>query len=289
MDPRGRKPSPTLALTGWSNSEPHRMSTAMAWRRGIPASFWLEDYPHAELWDSEYYVAGVRTVVIDRLGPRRPDVYDRHEAKACTNLSVGGLPILTRVADARIATAQLEADESLDFDACPSYLLPMSARTNWTLNSLSTTRTIEISAGRTVIAFGPADPFAKNPLVCLWDRQGTISLRFSDQGYLHQEVQLAPPVPGSRRADVLARPCLRRASAHRPRAPREWHRVSPTCNRLRTSLLGCRLARWWRQQSCRQIASARRTRASKGHLAPGMALVRGGARYRDSAPYVLAT
>jgi hypothetical protein len=60
--------------------QPYRVSTAMAWRRGIAAAYWLEDCPHAVTDDADYYLASIRTLVIDGLGPRRPDVHDPDEA-----------------------------------------------------------------------------------------------------------------------------------------------------------------------------------------------------------------
>lgn len=130
----------------------------MAWRRGIPASFWLEDYPHAELWDSDFYLAAIRTVVIDSLGPRRPDVHDLDEAKACQDLSLNALPVLTSLAEARLVTTVLEADEALEYDA-PELLTAYRREDDLDKVFHEHFGTTELGDKRVVLAFGPSAPF----------------------------------------------------------------------------------------------------------------------------------
>ena len=95
--------------------EPYRTSADLAWRKGIPGAYWLEDVPHGQMRDADYFLAAIRTVVIDGLGPRRPQVHEADEAQACRDLCIGALPMLTRLSDARRATVALEADMSLDY------------------------------------------------------------------------------------------------------------------------------------------------------------------------------
>ena len=151
----------TLADVGsfWMvDFQPYRVSTALAWRRGIPAAFWLEDDPHDDLWDADFYLAAIRTVAIDRLGPRRPEVHDPDEAEACRDLALGSLPILTRLAEARSATAAVEADEALDFDA-PELLAAYALEDRLDAEYFRYHDSVEVDLGRSVVAFGPAATF----------------------------------------------------------------------------------------------------------------------------------
>jgi hypothetical protein len=120
----------------------------------------LEDYPHSVLWDSDFYLASIRTLVIDGPGPRRPDVHDLDEAEACRDLSVGALAILACLAEARLATAALEADESLDYDA-PELLAAYALEDEVDRQFHEYFGTTELGAGRAVVAFGPAAPFGR--------------------------------------------------------------------------------------------------------------------------------
>lgn len=137
--------------------QPYRICSAMAWRRGVPASFWLEDYPHDVLWDADHFLAAIRTVVIDSLGPRRPDVHDLDEAEACRELSLNALPMLTRLAEARLATEALEANE-LEYDA-PELLTAYRREDDLDSAFHKYFGTAELGDKRVVLAFGPSAPF----------------------------------------------------------------------------------------------------------------------------------
>jgi hypothetical protein len=140
--------------------QPYRTSDDLAWCRGVPAAYWLEDYPHGEMWDSDFHLAGIRTVVIDGLRPRRPDVHVSDEAKACRNLSIGTLPILRRVYEARLASVALEADLSLDYNA-PELHAIYERDDQLDAEFHEYFGTVELDGNRVVIAFGPAAPIRR--------------------------------------------------------------------------------------------------------------------------------
>jgi hypothetical protein len=75
-------------------------------------------------------------------------------------LSLGSLPILTRLAEARLATAALEADDSLDYDA-PELLAAYAHEDDLDRQFHEYFGTRKLDDNRAVVAFGPASPFRR--------------------------------------------------------------------------------------------------------------------------------